>query len=176
MKTALFVFLLILISGIASLGEPSKQQEAATTEIQAMFSQTASAFNRRDMAGIAQWASPDTVIILLNGKKMGIREWQAKVDPWLRKARNLHTFYKLESVEAGGQKAECIYTQRHEFVMPDAQGRTHTYLAESRWKATIVKSADGWKISQTQELGNRTLSDGQPIPPSQVPKLGELLD
>ena len=163
-----------LAAAVTGWGE--EPSDSAKQEIQAMLNQMQEAFDRRDLSGVIRLGLPESKMTLLNGRTLGVSEWMTKADAWLRSARNMSSSFKLLSVEVTGDQAECVLSKKHSFDIPEENGQWHEYKVTSRWNTLLVKTAEGWKVSRMKEIDNRALRDGLPIPASQVPKAGELLD
>jgi ketosteroid isomerase-like protein len=175
-RLQLCLFVILTCAMISTgLGEPASESDPIKQDIQAVFNQTAAAFDRRDVNGIIQLGTTNAQLILLNGRTIGVREWITKADAWVSNAKNLQSTFKLLSVEVKGDQAECMYSKKHSFDMPNDDGQMHSYQISSRWKATMVKTDGRWRAIQMKEIDNRAQRDGLPIPASQVPKAGELM-
>lgn len=167
MKKILSIFL-ILCCSVITVFVFADNEQTAVNEIQSLFNETSAAFNRKDSAGIIKIAAPDALINYLDGNIVSVDEWGKNITAQLQKIKNINSVFTINSIEAVGDFAVVDYSQSYDYSVVGQ--RKDDYYSVSRWKATLLRFPQGWRVKSFVELSEETTLNGTPLVDAQVQK------
>jgi ketosteroid isomerase-like protein len=134
---------------------------AASKEIQDLFDQVAASFDKKDVDGIAKAAMPDATIQYLGGKTLSIDQWQVDVKEDFAEIETMQSKFEVEKTIGEGNSAFATYTETHDYVL--ASEKDHHYRSVSRWRTTLTRTSQGWRVVYFVQLFEQITRDGKPL-------------
>lgn len=143
--------------------------QAVQKDVQTLLNGVAKAFDAKNIDEIAASATTQASLDYMNGRKITIDEWKANAKQEFADIKNMRTTFKVESVTPYGKVANATYTETHDYALNSDEG--HQYQSVGRWNATLIMTANGWRISYFKEVAERTTRDNRLFTPqSSTPK------
>jgi len=141
---------------------------AIRKQVEALFKQVAAGFDTGDVERIVATATPDATLKYLDGETVTMADWKANWEKNRSNIRNMKSAFKVERAEARGDQAMTTYTETHDYVQTGPDQQSHQYRGISRFRATLVKTPEGWRFQRFVQLSRKQFRDGKPVvsPPS----------
>ena len=158
--------LLIVLVGCDVTGPATKSDDKA--DIQAVYDRIARGVEARDISAVTAYSLPTATLRLANGNEISLADWKEQARTSWANIRSTKSKITVESVQTIGDTAEATYAETHETVTVDpAGGPDQETVYTGRWKATLKRTADGWRISRSVEESRKVTPGGMTPPPAE---------
>jgi ketosteroid isomerase-like protein len=162
---------LLLLAGCDPTAPPPKGDDKA--DIQAVYDAIARGVESRDIEAVTAYSLPAATVRFADGTELTLADWKEKARPGWGSVRSTKSKVVVETVRTTGDAAEVNYNETHDLVMIDpAGGPDKEVRSESRWRSTLKKTGDGWRISRSIELNRRAIQGrvSAGVTPQEEPK------
>ena len=165
-RTCAIIGLAIVTAAVAVAGRSDPPD--LKVEVQAIYDHIAKSVEKKDLDGVTKFSLPDATVRFADDKELTLKEFKERAAKGWGSIKQVKLAIKVADVKADGETAVATYTETHDAVVLDpADGREHKIGYEGKWRSTLKKTPDGWRLSKSAELERRVTRDGKLI--DQVP-------
>ncbi len=153
----------------ATAGNAAADKLDLKAEVQAIYDQIGKAIEKKDIDGVTRFSLPDAKVRYADDKELTLKEWKERAQKGWTAIKKTKSRFQVAEVKPAGETAVASYAETHEILMVDpTDGKEHKINYQGKWRATLKKTADGWRLSRSEELERRVTRDGVLI--DQLPK------
>jgi ketosteroid isomerase-like protein len=153
--------LCLAMSVTATTADGRKDKPDTKAEIQAIYDDIGRAFEKQDIDGVTKYSLPDATAQDAEGKEVTLKEWKERARKSWADIKQTKSRFKVEEAKADGDAAIATYNEVHEMVIFDPKdGQEHKVNYQAKWRATLKKTTEGWRVSRSVELERGVTRDG----------------
>jgi ketosteroid isomerase-like protein len=136
----------------------SALQSSPKAEIQSTYNKIAKAFERKDLNVATSYFTADYVSIDDKGESKSAEQIRQQYGPLLRMVKVTRSRISIQTFSAQGTQASALVKQRSDLLYGKSK-----LVREDTFRDTWIKTAEGWRIKQSQTLSVSTTMDGRPV-------------
>lgn len=154
--------LVMTVLALALAASPALADKGQTkAEIKALLDQTAASFSQLDAEAVSATALPDASIHYLDGRIMSPAQWRQWASQELAGLERLDSRFKLLKLKVKGETARIKYRETDVFAKKSAPGVEYGLV--STWRASLVKTPQGWRFKELRQTKVKPVKDGRPM-------------
>jgi ketosteroid isomerase-like protein len=144
--------------------QPQDAEGAVRSELQAAYARAGKAYREKDADALMGMVTPDFTQQMPDGQTISYDEIEPALRQWLDTVEAV-TSYKIdiEELTVLGEEAVARVREHVSTTFTDPHNLRHRGDQANISRVTWRKTADGWRIRQTEYLTGQTLVDGNPI-------------
>ncbi len=163
------VLLLIAAAGItlarAATDEPKTDAQKAAelkSKVQAIFDDIAVTIEKKDLDSVGKWSLADARVRYADGKEYTLPAWRERARTAWASVKSVKSKIVVDDVRTIADSVLVNYHETHDMVLinPD-DARERRILYEARWRASMQRTAEGFRLSRSHELERKISSDGK---------------
>ena len=133
---------------------PAWSSEAtARKEIQALYSQVAKLYAKKDAKGIAGVMLPEAKLKGMDGKTLTRAQWLKETQQQMTSMKTIDIVYKIQTVKLKGQTAVVDRTMRVKAAGVAPSGQEIPINALIATRDTFLKTREGWRLKYSKFKG-----------------------
>jgi ketosteroid isomerase-like protein len=136
----------------------SALQSSPKAEIQGNYNNIAAAFKRKDLNTATKYFTDDYISIDDKGESKTAEQIRQQYAPLLKRVTVTGSRITLQQFSVEGSQAMAQAKQRSDLRFGKSK-----IVREDTFRDTWIKTAQGWRIKQSQTLSVSTTLDGKPI-------------
>lgn len=155
MKRICFCFPALAVAPLVAAQTPAIREA-----MHAVYDKVVAAYNKKDAKAVIALTTPDYKWTMLDGKTLNHKD---SLDEIKNEFANIVSGkWKVDIVNAVGQGSLCLVVARYQFdgILMDVAKKTYPARIVSTERQTWVQTADGWRQSGDQVLGQSTKTNG----------------
>jgi len=154
--------LLTTVLALALAASPALAAKGqAKAEIKAFLDQTAASFSKLDADAVSATALPEASIHYLDGRIMSPAQWREWASRELAGLERLDSRFKPLKLKVKGDTARLKYRETDVFVKKSEPGVEYGLV--STWRASLVKTPQGWRFKELTQTKVKPTRDGKPL-------------
>jgi ketosteroid isomerase-like protein len=147
-----------LTAVVPALTASALQSSSPKAEIQSNYNNIAAAFKRKDLNSATRYFTDDYVSIDDKGETKTAEQIRQQYAPLLKRVTVTKSSISIQSFAAEGSQAMVQAKQRSNLLFGQSK-----IVREDVFRDTWIKTAQGWRIKQSQTISVNTTLDGKPI-------------
>jgi hypothetical protein len=131
-------------------------------KVQAIFNDIASFIEQKDLDSVVMYSLADSRVRYADGKEYTLPGWRERARTAWASVKSVKSKIVVDDVRMSADSVLVKYHETHDMVLvspDDASERRVLY--EAKWRATMQRRAEGFRLSRSYELERKISSDGK---------------